>query len=81
MVWAGDNYPQEHESTPIDCKHEGVKYHVRDDEGIESVSCVDCITDELETLRQGVIWRWEIQRLTDDEYEPEPRAALAYEYP
>lgn len=82
MVWAGDNYPQEHEATPSTCGHDGPMFHVRDEEGVESVSCASCIADELETqLKQGVIWRWEIERLTDDEPEPEPRAALAYEYP
>jgi len=68
MVWVGANYPQEFEASLSECAHQGVKYHIRDDEGIESISCVDCIADELETeLKQGVIWRWEIQRLTDDE--------------
>ncbi len=83
MVWNGANYPQEHESAhpSATCGHEGAMYHVRDDEGVESVSCVDCIASEMETLRQGVAVRWEIERLTDDEHEPEPRAALAYEYP
>lgn len=68
MVWAGANYPQEEDTTPPECSHSDPKFHVRDEEGIESISCSGCIADELETmLKQGVVWRWEIQRLTDDE--------------
>lgn len=68
MVWAGDNYPQEHECSPppTTCGHEGVMYHVSDEDGVESVSCVDCIASEIETLRQGSPVRWMIERLTDD---------------
>ena len=66
MVWNGDNYPQEHETTPPTCGHEGVMYYVRDDDELDSISCVDCIASEIETLRQGVVVRWMIQRVTDD---------------
>lgn len=80
MVWAGANYPQEYDTTPDECAHKGVKYHIRDDEGIESISCVDCIADELETeLKQGVVWRWTIERLTDHEEDGPDTAQEALE--
>jgi hypothetical protein len=73
MVWAGANYPQEHDTAPSECGHSEPKFYIRDDEGIESISCSGCIADELETmLKQGVVWRWEIQRLTDDDDADEP---------
>jgi hypothetical protein len=68
MVWAGANYPQEYDSTPpSDCGHEGVKYAIRSDDEAESISCADCIADELATLKQGVPVDWRIERLTDDD--------------
>ncbi len=72
MVWNGANYPQEAITDPPDCGHEGVKFHIHDDEGVESISCLDCIAEELETLKQGFMVQLEIQRLTDDEPEYVP---------
>lgn len=73
MVWAGANAPQELDATPESCRHEGPMFHVRDEDGTESVSCASCIADEIETqLLQGVVYRWEITRLTDDDEEEQP---------
>lgn len=69
MAWASGNDPQEHNVTPYTCRHEGATYRIRDDEVVESISCVECIAMELETLKQGARAHWEIERLADEEPE------------
>ena len=54
-----------------DCTHLGPKFRVRDLDhiGAETISCADCIADELATLSVGTVVHWEFERL-DEDYQP-----------